>query len=231
MNTKVGTILIAAIIVASIFAVTMPVGAYITKDDFSNQSEGGNITQLNITIDKILTDKWQALYGNITSGGIGLNNSGGTDLFKWGTWDNSTDVGYVIATTNSSTPDWESLTAATSAEIDTAWSFTVYDADSANNTFNNSNNTEITIGFNTIPVDSTANVSTLDGDAKATWQTIVLRHPGTVSEYDHDSFVFVGVNNKTATAKAFNSKLCDYQIMMPVNTTTTYHLYTELRTS
>jgi hypothetical protein len=231
MNTRVGKVLIV-IMVASIFAATMPVGAYITQDTYSNQSEGGNITQLNITIDKTLTDKWQALYGNITSGGIGLNDSS-KDLFKWGTWSNSTDVGYVIATTNSSTPDWEHLTGATSAEIDTAWNFTVYDADSANNTFNNSNNTEITIGFNTIDADHTANVSTYDGQGtpQRTWQTIVLKHPGTVSEYDFNSFVFIGVNNVSTSATAYDGKACDYQMMMPVNTTTTYYLYTELRTS
>ena len=206
-------------------------GGYITKHSYNAAADGGNITQLNITIEKTLTTNWQGLYGTISSEGIGLSDASEVDVFRWGEWDNSTDFGYVLATTNPSTPDWESLTTATSAEIDTAWNFTIYDADSAHNTCNNSNNTEITIGFNTIAADTTANVSTYDGNQALTWETIMLRHPGTVSENDHGLFVFVGVNDRVADRTSFNGEPCDYQMLVPVNTTTTYYLYTELRTS
>ena len=230
-----GTVLIAAIVVALIFATTMPVGAYIQRGGYFNNASasagGGNITSVDFTSTGGNTTKWQGYYGIIISNGISLK-SGSDAMIEWGMgWNNSTTAGYVLATTNSSIPDWVGLTNVTCAEIDDVWSFGVLDGDSATNTFNNSNSTQVTIGGINHTAGSTTNAYTLNGSqgTNYTWETSAFRHSGAVSAGNYDSFVFVGVNDESRNDTAFNDNLADYQMLVPVNATgQTYNFYVEL---
>lgn len=238
-TTKVVGMLLATLMIAT--AMIPMVGAYITPDiqKTTNVAEGGNITNLDFYQEGTSTLKWQGYYGNLT-GSITLNNSTGTGvMYTWGAWDNSSHVGYVLATTNATTPDWADLVGSNGSEVDTAWDFVTDDGDCANNTFNESWSSEITIAFNTIAVNTASNVTTNNNTTNyGYWETIVVKQNATIQTDDFDEFVFVGVNDAADEEYSFDDKPVDYQMMVPVNLTAggaagtqTYYFYTELRTS
>ena len=240
------TIGIAVIVVALVVAFTgiasaAPAGDSEYTQDFgtpvtnasegaSNAARGGNITQANFTGVASQTAKWQGYYGNL-SGSVTLGSSTGT-MKSWG-WSNESNIGYVLATPNSSIPDWSNYTVVSSnGDIDTVYQFNTNDVDSANKTFDDTPvSTAVVVAGTSHTASNENTVLTWNADASADkWQTTALDY-GSPTAGQTQLMMFVGVNNATAAASAYNDILCDYQMIVPVHggSTQNYYFYIELR--
>jgi hypothetical protein len=235
------TIGIAVIVVALVAAFTgiasaAPAGDSEYTQDFGtpvtnasvgalNAARGGNITQANFTGVASQTAKWQGYYGNL-SGSVTLGSSGGTG------WSNSTNIGYVLATPNGSIPDWHNYSVSSADTIDTAYGFDTSDVDDAGATFDDTPvSATLVIAGTSHTATSSNTVLTWNADASADrWQTTALDY-GSPTAGQTQLMMFVGVNNATAAASAYNDIACDYQMIVPVHggSTQNYYFYIELR--
>jgi hypothetical protein len=236
------TIGIAVIVVALVVAFTgiasaAPAGDSEYTQDFgtpvtnasegaSNAARGGNITQANFTGVASQTAKWQGYYGNL-SGSVTLGSSTGT-MKSWGWsnesnigyvlatpgWSNESNIGYVLATPNSSIPDWSNYTVVSSnGDIDTVYQFNTNDVDSADKTFDDTPvSTAVVVAGTSHTASNENTVLTWNADASADkWQTTALDY-GSPTAGQTQLMMFVGVNNATAAASAYNDILCDWWI-------------------
>lgn len=250
LNKKIGA-LIAAIMVVSLIAAIAPtvsaapvgdneytqnVGTPVTNATIGTtvSARGGNITPVNFSDVMSQTSKWQGFYGNL-SGTIVLGSSTGT-MKSW-VWSNETanNISYVLATTNSSIPYWWGLTPAITTDIDTAWQFTTTDQDSATNTFNDATGSELIIAGKHHTALASSQADTYNSNASANkWYTVALDNGSSPSASSIDPFVFVGINNVSSSATAYNNVQCDYQMIVPVyhyggEPSNNYYFYVELR--
>lgn len=238
MNRKIGIIgtLLVAMTLMAVFAVvpawaadpTNASTSVVANTTYSGASsagssaaKGGNITEVDVTVAS-QTTKWQGFYGNV-SGGISLKNSGATSMYDW----SGTVAGEVYATQDSAVnaSEWANLTNKTGGQIDTVFSFTPGDADSATNTFTVTS-TEIDVGSNTISAAANSEVKTRASNGTATWETIALGDTTTTTK---TQFVFASVIRGSSTGDAYDSTTKDFQMIVPVASgTETYYFYVEL---
>nr|QNO43768.1 hypothetical protein PBPLAEBB_00003 [Methanosarcinales archaeon ANME-2c ERB4]QNO43859.1 hypothetical protein AGDLFKPD_00004 [Methanosarcinales archaeon ANME-2c ERB4] len=194
----------------------------------TNAARGGNITQADFTGIATQTSKWQGYYGNL-SGSVTLGASDGT-MKSWG-WENESNTGYVLATPNSSIPDWINYDVAPSVTVGTVYGFGSIAVDRAGTTFNdNPISTTLVIAGKSHAVTSSNTVLTWNADASADrWQTTAFAYGSPVLG-ETQLTMFAGVNNATPSASAYNDIPCDYQMIVPVyEGAQTYYFYVELR--
>ena len=98
-----------------------------------NKTQGGNITQINITVTS-LTSKWAVFYGNVTGSIILSTSTGNSQIFAW-TYGVSNGGKVCVSTGSANT--FASPTNGSVATLDTDFSFS--GADSSANTQNASN--------------------------------------------------------------------------------------------
>lgn len=186
----------------------------------NHSAVGGNITKVVITGD-VLTSKWQGYYGTV-SGILTLRDDGGNYMINW-TWDASKG-GNVLATTNSS-PDWSSaFDVAAGSEVDTAWSFTGNDTDSAANTFTDTNKT---IKISGTPVGATACAYTYNATGSGIWSTVAVT--GLNDTAYKDDYLFAGI--MIDSGNSYNDQAVDFQMIVPTpedGTSEKYEFYIEL---
>ncbi len=241
MNTKNGKkgigIVLAAIMVASVFAAAMPAmvsaaepaGSEVEEgsttkwggaDAGSDVSYGGNITEINLSA-TTQTGKWQGYYGNVTEM-VTLRDGSGKAMFNW----TATAVasGEAIATTNDSA-DWgKTLDNSTGAMINSSWSFGE-DADNAKNTFSD--------GAQTVTINGkyleTARAQTYNSTGGLTWNTAaaigLLDGNGTAKA----DFLFAGIIS--ANSESYKGTTVDFQMIVPTTKgggSDTYYFYVEL---
>jgi len=165
---------------------------------------------------------WQGYDGNV-SGAIFLGTASSDRMYQWSV---SSMAGEVFVTQDSSVTltEWEALQARAGADIDTDFSFTAGDSDSATNTFDTNPSAIIVAGQS---IDGGANTAAMTYNASntSTWTTIALAG----SSPAEANYVFVGVISNDG--EAYDGTTKDFQMIVPENEATgteTYYFYVEL---
>jgi len=193
---------------------TGQIGKYTQAGQANVTTEGGNVTQLNLS-SNISTEKWAGFWGNV-SGRIVL--SPGTGMFYTWTWDSSRG-GEVCAIAAPSGFDWSGLQSVTAAVINSIWNFGSA-TDNATNTLTSTCNVDIA----GIPVSNTAGNVT-GGNYFKTCAVADQASPSTKADI---AFCV----NITQGGNLFNGQTGDYQLLVATNetagTTETYYFWLEL---
>ena len=178
----------------------------------SNQSQGGYITEIDITQRNTQTQNWQGFFGNIT-GNIYLKGSGGQSMFNWTV--NLTNT-FVYATTNATGNNYTSLQNATPSILDTVWGFGSI-TDNINRTYLASSDDPTFVG---IPLTDTYNATTAAGFLDYVIQDV----SGTPA-----------MSNTLWAAKIYEDKdnfkgtTSDFELLVPVSATPEiYYFYIEI---
>ncbi len=181
-------------------------------------TEGGNVTDVNVTANAS-TEKWAGFYGNVT-GSLLLSKNVGSALYVW-SW--APTAGGTVCVSTASAYTWGGLIAAVAANIDTAWSFTGTDADSAASTLTNPCNLYI----NPQGAVSGVGAYTMNNAGSDTWETCAVTD-GAGTGQDNTAFC---VNITAGTAAPGTAAL--YQLMAPTpeaaGTDEQYYFYLELQ--
>ncbi len=185
--------------------------------DANVTTEGGNVTNLNFNSVNVSTAKWAGYWGNLTSAKLVLAAS--RNFFYTWAW-NATNGGVVCAVAAPSGFAWGSAVAAAASDVDTMWSFTGADSDSAVNTLKNAT-CALNIGGKSI----TSAVSALTGVGGFT--TCAIADGATAAKSD---FAFCA--NLSSAGNLFNGQTGNYEVMAPTNktigTTETHYFWLEL---
>ncbi|MBU0528091.1 right-handed parallel beta-helix repeat-containing protein, partial [Candidatus Micrarchaeota archaeon] len=178
---------------------------------------GGNFTNMNLSAGQ-LSERWAALYGTF-DGSILLSDTAGiNNVYSW-IW-NASAGGVVCVSTNDSLFTF-TVFPAEASDIDTAWSFSPTAADSANNTFTQSNCT-LDIGTTSVPNASYADTGLEGGYITCAIKTTlspVKSNLAFCAEIEEDGPIWNGDSG-------------DFEIIVPtpsgVGTTETYYFYVNL---
>jgi hypothetical protein len=189
---------------------------------------GGNITQVNLTINSS-TLHWQGFYGSIT-GSLILGSGAGDNLKAMKIWsvDNLRGQVYVSRSAN---VDFSAVnsTSVSLSDIDNAFSFLLNSNDAAVNTGTNNANPSFYVGQYIVPSNSRPLITTFNNASQPVWKEVVLKHANTGTPED---FVFVGIIN--ASGIAYNGDLAHFQVIVPENaagdtSVSTYYFYGEIQ--
>ena len=186
----------------------------------NNTLEGGNLSDVGLDVPS-LTDKWAAFYGNVT-GELVLTTHGSADaqrLYSWD-FDPATSTGAICVSTNSTLASL-AVKGARGTDIDDAWSFASSDADSGNNTFNN---TDCIMG---IGGSFISNASYVDTGAPGGFITCALMANDTITAQKADMLFCSNVTEGTN----YNGTAVDFELMVPTvygTGTETYYFYVNL---
>lgn len=183
----------------------------------SDTTEGGNITVLNITVGNQSTFRWAGYLGNLSTDAlIILANSAGTSIFYNWTWDTAEEG--VVCAGQGTTYDWSNLTAATAAEIDTAWVFA--DAsDDAEATFDDVA-VSVVIHKTTVTPAFSADTGVSGGFSTS---------PAKDNTGGESDFLFC-VNTVMAGGTGYDSSTVNYELIVPTTfgASETYYFYVEM---
>ncbi|MFH1095523.1 MAG: hypothetical protein V1728_04865 [Candidatus Micrarchaeota archaeon] len=189
---------------------------------------GGNITQVNLTINSS-TLHWQGFYGSVT-GSLRLASGNESNVSTLKLWTVSTLRGQIYAS-RASNIDFTVLnsTAVTLAAVDSAFSFLSGANDAAVNTGTDSLNPAFSIGQYAVGASTAPLITTLNSTGQSMWQQVVLNDGNTS---DSSRYVFVGIINNSGVA--YNGQSANFQIIVPENsvgdaTPTTYYFYGEVQ--
>ena len=182
-------------------------GFYNSSPAANLTTQGGNVTAANIA-GNVSTTKWAGFYGNV-SAGIVLTPGGLTNIFyKWN-WTPGTNTGRLCAVPGTAF-DWTTTTGATKANIDSIWSFTTTDSDSATNTLVDAACVITEIAQKNVSSGAAVTTGTGGGD---TFQTCAIKDGAAAAKTD---FAFCG---KITSATAFNGGTANYELIVPTNRT------------
>lgn len=176
-----------------------------------NTSQGGYITEINITQLNTQTQKWQGFYGNVT-GNIYLKGSAGLSMFNWTV--NLTNT-YVYATTNTTGNNYSGLKNATPSELDTLWGFGAV-TDKINGTYVASADDPTFVG---IPLTNTYNATTVAGFVDYVIQD-VSASPAKVNVLWAAKIYEDKTNFKGTTS--------DFELLVPSLASEVYYFYLEI---
>jgi hypothetical protein len=185
-------------------------------------TEGGNISSTNLT-SGALTDRWAGFFGNVTGSVYLTDNSGGTTNYLY-TWSASDPTAGEVCASEASAFNWASVSTATAAQVNTAWSFGSA-PDNATNTFTGST---CNLTFVQGNVNNTADTGTNQGSyVNDTFQTCVVGNTTNNAETD---FAFCTLIN--STGKNYLGQSADYEIIVPTTYGAgqyeTYYFYVEI---
>lgn len=167
---------------------------------------GGNVTNVDVETN-LSTLKWQGFYGNV-SGQVSLGS--GSDIFyNFG----SAEFQTLYVTTGTDTV-WTSLVAGTTASVDTLWNFGV------------ASDVDQSVDIFTTTAGTFGGVASVPNATIGNFGMGVLNDGATAAKTD---IVFAS-NINNAGAVGFYGNTYNYQIMVPVETTTpeTYYFYVSL---
>ena len=178
----------------------------------SADTEGGNVSGVNIS-GNYSTEKWAAFFGSVSTG-IVLADANGTNVYNW-TY--SAESGEVCLSQDGSF-DWSAAVASDANDVDTQFGFTGTDADSANNTLNETCSVDL---LQSGVISGAPAVNLISG-----YQTCVLDNGAVADEADFAFCVDIG------TANNYNGESANYEIMVPTSDgpsdTETYYFFVEL---
>lgn len=218
--------IIAAILSVSV-AVAVPTGATVsegTQETYtpsaeSVTTEGGNVTQVNIT-GVTITNKWAGFWGEV-SGYIVLADSSGKNFYNWTISD---PTGAVVYAANDTISDWgcTNILPVEGPSDSFLPSFLIEGTDSYNNTFTSSEDVQIPLSCSARRINVTY-----------TWQ-------GGIQGSDFPTYALKAVSEgaliwagkvKADQTSFKGTPTADYQILAGVNSetgTTTFYFYLEL---
>ncbi|MBU0470148.1 MAG: hypothetical protein KJ984_01605 [Nanoarchaeota archaeon] len=237
MSNKKGLVLlISAMMLLSLLPLALAVdiedavaGAGVSKgtsDTFNettsqtDAAQGGNVTELNLT-SAASTTKWAGYYGQVTASlSLGIANAA---LFSFGDVAND-QVKSVFATQNA-TLNFGNLVTGTSAGVDSVWSFTTTDVDSA--TLSHLNAT--TVSGISITEAAALNSYTDVGISTAGVYNSSILSDGSVGAKGNFAFgVAVTPNQRDFS----NSTVIDYELVVPIGdgaTLETYYFFMDIQ--
>ena len=181
-------------------------------------TQGGNITNANITGANQLTNKWADIYGSITTGSIILTSNSSTTNFVY-TWNAAAATkGDVCVSTATAFPG-PTLSSANVIDMNTVWGLTTID--NATNTYNTTLSNFNISGS----VISTVNASDLQG-LSTFWDAAIYN--GTTGSKGNYAFC-TSINS---SGKNYNNVASSYELLVPTTpgSTDTYSLYMEIQT-
>jgi hypothetical protein len=188
----------------------------------------GNVTELNFLANSV-TNVWQGYFGNI-SGSIKLGDVNNNTLYDWTT---ASPSGEIYATRSGTTPAWDTIQCADSAQINQEdLDLTVnqsVEKDSVNNTFLNTTSFNIFYVGN-ITIDPAVqncyavNLNDESGSPSSDFQEVILN--------DGSAIVYAALISQNALG--FDTGTHDFQMIVGENghngdtSTTEYYFYVEL---
>ena len=186
---------------------------------------GGSVYNVSIAATGS-TGKWAGIFGNVSSVSLSLNPTSATQAFySWSL--TPTNNSLILATTNSS-PNWSTLANGVVANVDTAWSYTGADTDSAASTFSGSSG--VTIGGTS---KTTATVLTYTSTGAQLWKTHIVNLVAAASTKPY--LVFAGnYTLGTSGITAYDGSYKQYQMLVPDNNDngassgTTYYMFVQV---
>jgi len=185
-------------------------------------TEGGNVTEVNLTGTNSSTERWAGFYGNLTGSKLVLGDSTGNAFYAWSV--GSPNALWKVYASGLQNPVWANLAVGdcpTSTNCNT-WVYNGAWADNYTNTFTSTGGGT----FAGIPLTSVPYVLTYQSGGSADWPTYHLQD----SSGGTDD---VWAANVSTTLTAFNSRAgVVYQLMVPADPdpsdTVTYYFYLEV---
>ena len=104
-----------------------------TSTAASVPTQGGNITNVNISASVQLTNKWADFYGNVTGAAIQLRDAGGLVVYNW-SYSAAAGKGEVCVSSGNVFPLGTPTAPANMGDVNTLWS--LGNIDNASNTYN-----------------------------------------------------------------------------------------------
>jgi len=181
-------------------------------------TEGGNVTEVNLTGTNVSTEKWAGFYGNISGGRIVLADSAGHQFYRWSSTISNLWKAYA---SQDSSVTWSGITAGGFGGLP-SW---LTDSGAADNIYKTLTSQAASATFADVVVTNVNYTLTYNsgGSGDTAFPTYYL---------DQSSGQFaesVWATNATAGTTGFNGKTWQYQLMVPVNRTAlTYYFYLEV---
>lgn len=183
-------------------------------------TEGGNVTEVNISGTNSSTERWAGFYGNLSGSNLVLGDSSGNEFYAWSVGLPS-DLWKVYASENNN-PTWSGLVAGTcSGDANcNSWVYNGAWADNYTNTFTNTGSAT----FADITINNVPYTLSLSYNDTPSWPTYNL-----ASGQSSD----IWAANVSTSTLAFNNQTgVVYQLLVPANpdpdTSVTYYFYLEV---
>ncbi len=224
--------LFAVILAVSGVAMAIPQNATVTATDLgrwvpsgvadNRTTEGGNITEANLTAQAQLTDRWAGFFGQVTEANIILAAAGDTNYLY--TWAGNLTTGGEVCVSTDPAFGWATVVSALDSDIETAWAFGAV-LDSAAATYNTSG---CAMNFTGVPVANTNNSDQVNSDGLSSFYTCVFSDTG--SPAVKNDLAFCAQISDDATG--YDGATVDYELIVPTNDspdgTETYYFFVEL---
>jgi len=185
-------------------------------------TEGGNISEVNVTAAEQLTDRWAGFYGNVTPSAIRLRASGDVnDLYNW---TGTLIGGGEICVSPGPTFTFSAIQEATVNNVEGLWSFGAV-ADNVTETFTGTGCALVFTGINTTNTD---NAVYIDHAGLSSFWTCAFKD--IASPESRDDLAFCTRINTSGTN--YNGINYHYELMVPtrigVGLTETYYFFVEI---
>lgn len=194
------------------------------QDPYKLNLSGGEIAILNINI-SAQNNYWKAIVGEVR-GIFTLEDSNGSSIYQW---EDIYITGFIYATRNQSTINWQEVNCATTQQIEEE-NIELNHTDPSLNitaTFNSQTHNQFITGFTTIPQNSCSHSLTLyvnNESQNESYHQIILT--------DQNSLIYTSTIEKETIG--YNSEFYDFQMLLPEkgtqnsNEITPYYIYIEL---
>ncbi len=193
-------------------------------DDPDNvTAKGGNTTFLFVNMSGGATNTWQGFYGNVT-GGIFLEDAIGSHFYDWTVVDS---VGEILATRELIT-DWSTINCTNQTEIyleEEKLGITNASSVGVNDTYNNITHPSFYVANRQMQGCRSTLTNNQTTRSSVFWN--VLLNVKMIDNTTSTVYTVILDNNKIG----YNGTPSDFQLLVPVNTTTgqsTYKVYVEL---
>lgn len=189
----------------------------------SATTEGGNISNVNLTGTTQLTERWAAFFGNITGGTIVLRDAANT-VYTWSY--STTNSSGRVCVSNSSTFPTGTMQAANPVDVNTLWNLGAR-VDNATNTLTLTGTNWLELSGTQVTCPSTA-CAVKDN---SNFTTVATYNGNSAST---NNFAFCTVTN--STGKNFKGESYNYELMVPTvpsgegvpGPVMTYYFYLEI---
>ena len=222
MKKYITALMAILVLLAMPIALAAPDGATVTvgatERGSSNaagtaSTEAGNVTEVNIS-GTAITSRWAGFYGNI-SAGLVLSDAANNKFYEWTVSDVS---GAVVYATNASVSDWSTSNIVAATASDMPAFLTQSTADNYSNT------------YNAQEAFTSATYSIANTNYAATYSNGVAGNLKSYSLKATTENALIWAGKALDDETAFDGGQVDYQVLVPVDgtTTTTYNFYLEL---
>ncbi len=232
MGHKLFYVLFGFLLLGSGLVMALPQNATVTATDLgrwvpsgvadNRTTEGGNITEANLTAQDQLTDRWAGFYGQVEAANIILAAAGDTNYLY--TWAGNLSYGGEVCVSTDPAFGWAAVQSALDGDIETAWSFGSV-SDSVANTYNVSG---CAMNFTGRDASQTNNSDRVTHGGIGNFYTCVFKDTGSVSVKNDLAFCSPLSDDDTG----YDGATVDYELIVPTNDSAlgqeTYYFFVEL---